>query len=383
MKSLLAFSFAAIVALALALDFVHPDIASVDFHTYLAAAVVGLQQGWTHIYDEPAVAAAQHQIAPHLWSQPFLSTPPVAWLAAPFAALPYPLAYFAFATLTLVALAAALAWSTGYRGAARWIAAAAALVPWWVLHSFHVGQVAPLLAAAVIVAWRLLREERDVAAGLVLVVILFKPNTAALVPVALLLTGRSKSLLAWLGGAAVVGIASVALIGPHGMSAYLSDLSHVSRPELRGAAQLTVASMLGLSPVMSAVVRGAIAVATLATMYRYRREPGMALAAGAVGSLLTTTYLHGSDLCLLLAAGWIAWHERPAPLWRAVLAGVWLLATPFLDGSMFAPPLNRWVVCEVVVLFAFVIDAWLAPRLASSRVASLTGWAASGRQAPA
>jgi hypothetical protein len=167
------------------------------------------------------------------------------------------------------------------------------------------------------------------------------------------------------------------------MSAYLSDLSHVSRPELRGAAQLTVASLLGLSPVASAVVRGVIALATLATMYRYRREPGMALAAGAVGSLLTTTYLHGSDLCLLLAAGWIAWHERPAPLWRALLAAVWLLATPFLDGSMFAPPLNRWVVCEVVVLSAFVIDAWLAPRLASSRLASLTGWAASGRQAPA
>jgi hypothetical protein len=76
------------------------------------------------------------------------------------------------------------------------------------------------------------------------------------------------------------------------------------------------------------------------------------------------------------------WHERREPAWRALLAGVWVLATPFLDGSALAPALNRWVLCEVVVMAAFVVEAWRRPltRLVSE---VLTGSAASRRQAPA
>lgn len=383
LRSPLAVVFVGLIVLAIALDFVHSDLVGVDFHTYEAAATVGLQQGWSHLYDEGAVAAAQRRLDPELLVQPFLSPPPVAWLAALFTPLPFQAAYLAWAVLSLAALTAAFAWSTLYPGAGRWIAVAAAFVPWWVLHAIHLGQVAPLVAAAVLVAWRLLREDRDVAAGLVLLALLLKPNTALLVPVALLVTGRSRAFLAWLIGTAVLALASVAIIGPHGVSAYMADLGHITEPEIRGASQLTLGLLFGLSPPVSAVVRGTIVVAALATMFRYRREPAMAIATGAVASLLTTTYLHGSDLCLLLAAGWIAWHERPDPIWRALLGGVWLLATPILDGSPLAPPLNRWVLCELAVMAALLVDAWAGRPLAIWRRHPLTPWAASGRQAPA
>jgi alpha-1,2-mannosyltransferase len=381
-RPVLATAFAGVVALGIARDFVHKDMIGVDFHTYLAAAIVGMTHGWSHIYDPSSVDAVQRSLDPRVWTQQFLSTPPVALLVAPLAALPYGAAYYAWAVLNLAALAGALAWSTRYRGAARWLAVAAAFVPWWVLHAVHVGQVAPLIAAAVLVAWRLLRDDHDVAAGLVLAALALKPNTALLVPVALLMTARYRALASWLGASAVLALVSIAIIGPSGVAAYASSLVSVPANALRGAAQLTVMTAFHLSPEAGMVARVAILAVVLAAMYRLRHEVGMTLAVAAAGSLLVITYLHGSDLCLFLAAGWIVWSERTQPAWRAVLACVWVLSTPFLENSAMSPTLNRWVVCELLVLGAFVVDAF-GPSAVRSLHEVLTGWAASWRRAPA
>jgi len=381
-RPVLATVFAGALALAIAANLVHKELVGIDFHTYLAAAIVGMSQGWSHIYDAGPVDAAQRALDPHVWTQPFLSTPAVALLVTPLAAVPYSAAYLAWAAVSVAALAGALAWSTNYRGAARWLAVAAAFVPWWVIHAVSLGQVAPVIAAAVLVAWRLLREDHDIAAGLVLGALALKPNTALLVPVALLVTARFRALAAWLGATAVIALVSVALIGSAGVMAYANALTHVPAGALRGASQLTLMTAFSLSPVAGIVARVAILGVVLATMYRLRREAGMALAVGAAGSLLIIGYLHASDLCLFLAAGWIAWHERPQPAWRAVLAGVWVLATPFLENSAMSPALNRWVVCELLVVAAFAVDAF-GPATLRSLHGLLTGWAASWRRAPA
>jgi hypothetical protein len=216
------------------------------------------------------------------------------------------------------------------------------------------------------------------------VALLLKPNTALFVPLALLFTGRRRALLAFLAASAALSLVAVLTIGPHGISSYLMSLAHVTTQEARGASQLTLATFFGLPAVGSVIVRVAIAVSGLALMYRYRREPGMALAVGAVVSLLLTTYLHESDLCLFGAAGWIVWHERNNPAWRAVIAGLWVLATPFLAGSPLAPALTRWVACELFVMAAFAADAWGArPAAYLVRVLSLTGSAASRGRATA
>ena len=381
-RPLLATVFAGLVALGVARDFVHREATGIDFHTYLAAALVGMRQGWSRIYDEGPVAAMQQQLDAHVATQPFLSTPPMALLVAPFAGLPYPVAYYAWGAITLAAFTAALAWSSRYRGPARWLATAAAIVPWWVIHAIHVGQVAPLIAAAVLVAWRLLREDRQVAAGLVLLLLLLKPNTAPLVPVALLFTRRFRAFGVWAGASGLVAIVSVLMLGPHGVTAYTTDLTHLPANAVIGASQLTVGTAFELSNAVALAVRVAILAVTLGAMYRYRQETGMAIAVAACGSLLIITYLHGSDLCLFLAAGWIVWNERPQPEWRAVLAGIWVLSTPLLDGSAMAPALNRWVICELVVLAAFAVDAF-GPVAAGRYRKVLTGWAASRWRAPA
>src|SRR5260370_15837300 len=77
----LAFGF---VAVALLLDvLVRNDPISVDFHTYLAAAQVGVQQGWSDIYDQGLVAVEQKELSNSLVAQPILSPPTVAIVTAP------------------------------------------------------------------------------------------------------------------------------------------------------------------------------------------------------------------------------------------------------------------------------------------------------------
>src|SRR6202158_2581521 len=100
---------------------------SIDFHTYLAAARVGLQSGRAHLYDEAQVSIEQHNLVAELWCQPFLSPTAAAWLVACVAPFPYWVAFARWAALTFSAFAAAVAWSGMSTGPSRWIAVIGAL----------------------------------------------------------------------------------------------------------------------------------------------------------------------------------------------------------------------------------------------------------------
>ncbi len=345
-----------IVLAALAVDIVHrQDRTGIDFHTYLAAARVGLQHGWAHIYDQQIVAQEQKRLVPYLWSQPFLSPPTAAWLVAPLSGLPYDSAYDVWALFTFAVFACALAWAGVGQGLSRWIAVAGALSPWWVMHAVNLGQVVPLVAASTVVAWRLLREQRDVAAGLVLSAMLLKPNTAILVPLALLVAGRHRAFAAWLGAAAAIVLAVALTLGPHGMSAYIAQLLGALP---RGADALTLHGALGVMGWIATVIRLAIVSAVLATAYRLRGDAGLVIPAAILGSLLVAPYLHAADLCLLSAAGWMVWQERLEAVWRAALVSLWVLANPYLFIGGIAPTLTRWPLFELGLLVAIVLWAW-------------------------
>src|SRR5437899_1938502 len=62
----------AIIAVALAIDVLYSTVPlGVDFHTYEAAAQVGLRQGWVHIYDQALVADEQRRLVPDQLTQAF------------------------------------------------------------------------------------------------------------------------------------------------------------------------------------------------------------------------------------------------------------------------------------------------------------------------
>ena len=113
--------------IALALDALNRyEPTGIDFHTYLAAAKVGVQNGWSLIYDQQLVATAQKQLVQDQIAQPFLSPPTVAWLTAPLLPLPYSVAYWIWAATNLAAFAAALAWASRSRS---WLAADRSVSP--------------------------------------------------------------------------------------------------------------------------------------------------------------------------------------------------------------------------------------------------------------
>ncbi len=345
-----------VVSIAVVIDVFHrPEMIGIDFHTYAAAARVGLQQGWGHIYDQASVAVVQSRLAPSTWTQPFLSPPTVAWLAAALAPFPYALAYGIWAVVGFAAFAISLAWSAESRGLMRWIGVGAALAPWWVLHAVNLGQVVPLVAAGVVVAWRLLRDDHDVAAGLALAAIYLKPNTAILVPIVLLIAGRYRAFAAWVAAGALLGVIAALTLGPDGMSAYIAQLR---APLPSGADALTLKGAVGADGAVILALRVLIVGAVLATAFRLRRSPGLVIPMGIVCSLLVTPYLHASDLCLLAAAAWMTWEERPAPVWRVPLALGWVLASPFLFVSGLSPGLNRWPLLELILLGGMIAAAW-------------------------
>ncbi len=345
-----------VVVVALAVDIAYPRARTgVDFHTYYAAAVVGLQQGWSHIYDQALVAAVQRQEVPTESSQPFLSPPTVGWLVTPLTLFPIWVAFGIWAVFTFASLGVALAWSGTSAGLVRWIAVVAALAPWWVLHAVNLGQVVPLVAAAVVLGWRLLRDDRDVAAGLALSLIFLKPNTAILVPLALLVAGRYRAVASWAAMGAVFALIAFLLLGVHGISAYVTELR---APLPTGADALTLHGAFDLSGVVALGVRILIVGGVVAIAFRLRSSSTIVIPVAVVGSLLISPYLHASDLCLLAAAAWIVWEERPTLAWRSALGAGWVLASPYLWFTTHSPGLDRWPLFELVLLVALGLLAW-------------------------
>jgi hypothetical protein len=350
----------AFVLVAIVLNFfARREPLGIDYHTYKAAAVVGLEQGWSHIYDQALVAVAQIQLDPGEVAQPFLSPPTVAWLVSPLVPIPYQPSYYVWAFLTFAAFAGALAWSSSSRGIARWILVAAAVAPWWVLEAFRVGQVVPLVAASLAVSWRLLREERNIAAGLALSLLLLKPNTAFVVPFAVLAAGRLRTFASLSAVGAVLAVVGLLTVGGDGAFAYWSQLTG-SLPT--GADALTLERALGFRGPVITVLRIVIVVGALVAAYRLRSSPGLVLVAGILGSLIAVPYLHASDLDLLVVAALIVWEERPVLAWRLPLAAGWLLTSPYLILIGLGPPLERWPLAELAFLAGIFVIAWRIDR---------------------
>jgi hypothetical protein len=349
----------AAVLVAVALDLSKPSDLGIDFHTYEAAARVGLHHGWSHIYDQSLVAAEQKALVPDQVAQPFLSPPPTAWLTAPLAALPFWPSYYVWAAFTFIAMALALVWSSSEHGLARWVVAAAALAPWWVWRAVDLGQVVPLVAAGVVVAWRLLREHRDFLVGGALALIGLKANTAFLVPFALLASGRFRSFATFAGAAVVIAVLAVMTMGSSGISDYISQLAG---PRPAGADYLTLEGAFGVGGAVAIGMRLLIIAATLVAAFRLRYSPGLVIAAGTLSSLLVAPYLHGADLCLLSAAAWLVWEERTTLAWRVPLAIGWLVASPLVASTGIGLGLNRWPLVEILLLAALVLESWRSGR---------------------
>ena len=293
-----------------------PDIDS-DFGQYYLISRVGLRYGFGSIYDLSAEREVWTALRMTHWF-PNPDTPALAWLIAPLASLPYPVASEAWLAAGLAAGLAAwwLAAPAGRRALHLWLLLA--FFPF--LFAVQLGQVVPLVLLGVAAAYRCLRSGRDVEAGLLLGVLVLKPQLGLLLPFVLVAAGRPRAAASF--GVTAAGAAAVALatLGPSGCAGYLSRL-WAAGSDSGSTHQLLVATDLTVRGIVSApaawAVEAALAAAVLATARAWRHQGvEMPLAAGIVGGLLVTPFIHVQDLAMLVLAGWLALRSdlRWAPL---------------------------------------------------------------------
>jgi hypothetical protein len=307
-----------------------------DFGNYYLYARVGLHQGWSHLYD----VGAQHTewlkmggaaVVP--WF-PIIYPPPIAWIAVPFTLLPLPMAFAAWSALLVGCLLATWRLVAPRRPRmTRWTMLAGMLVIAAVPYALLLGQVLIIELAALAIAWRLLVKRHDLLAGAVLVALVFKPQIAFLVPVALLVIGRWRAVAAWAAGSAAVAVIAVITTGLDGLATYLGRLGDAAAaaPQFFVPTQLTIAGFIGRGPLMIGLA-AVVIVLTVTAARRTRADgPGLPMACALVGSMLITPYIHSQDLASLLLAGGIALRSRldRRQVWLMVAGYVLLVAISY------------------------------------------------------
>jgi hypothetical protein len=292
-----------------------------DFTFYFAAARIGLAHGWGSIYD----LALQQMQLDAMGSgikiaelARYISPPPVAWSALPLTTLPYPIAYWTWSALLLVALALTWSWAAPGAGLARVIFLVAAVAWLPVIYGLQLGQPGIFVALGVAGSYALLRGNRPVWAGVALAGLVFKPQLAFLVPLALLAARHDRAFLGSVVALGVLAAASALALGGAGISAYERLLSFAASVPVNR--ELTLAFLLGDA---ARPVQVLIAVWTLVLAYRLRRRGiEWTYVCALVGGMLATPYVHLDDLIMLGLAGWLCLRaDAPAWTWVYVLAG--------------------------------------------------------------
>jgi alpha-1,2-mannosyltransferase len=317
--------------------FPHP-IDSLDFSYYYAGARIGLEHGWSRIYD----LGLQRQIFYGLhpasdvfdWRRYFVSPPPVAWLVAPLTVLPLVPAFWTFAGVSAAAFGAAGWLAAPGRGIGRvaLFLTAACIFP--VLIAIQTGQVTPLIAAATVLAWWLAGRGHQVAAGLLLVILVLKPQVAILVPAAFLIAGRRRLFVTWLAGAAALTLVSVASLGGQGLEQLGTALS-LEQGQTANLAW-TLAGLVGSGPVTLGLELACGGIALLVAYWHRRRKLELVIVAGILGTLLAAPYHNPSDFAVLAPAAWL-YLRTSVPVWHWAWLAVGLLATYLAAG--FGPGL--------------------------------------------
>ncbi|HEX6350445.1 MAG TPA: glycosyltransferase family 87 protein [Candidatus Dormibacteraeota bacterium] len=314
---------AAVVNVVLYVAHVHSLFKENDFRLYYAGAQVALTHGWSHVYDlrlqQAAVAGLQP--AGHFWA--LLTPVPIVWLMVPLTALPYAAAYWVWCGFLAALLVATFAICAPAVGRRRYWLWALGLGP--VLFSLYLGQATVIVAFAVAAGWRLCRSGRDGWAGVALSLMAVKPHLAVLVPICLLVSGRPRAFLTWLGISAGLALLSVVSVGVDGTLLYLRQ---VQAPQPYTDVAEILYGQLGAGALAHLGQLAGAALAVVAAWRQRDRGPHVAVAAGVLGSYLLASYWHPQDFLPLTAVAAVQLGAGVEPLSLAFAALVTVCTSP-------------------------------------------------------
>ncbi|HVQ09708.1 MAG TPA: glycosyltransferase family 87 protein [Allosphingosinicella sp.] len=334
----LLFLFVAVLALVTVLR----DPYQMDFISYWAAARLGLEGNPAAAYDFATHRAVELQ-ATMVGGLPFGYPPSFMLLVAPFALFSYPIGAVGWVVVTFALYALAVRW---WRPDLLW--PALAMPP--VLINAITGQ-AGFLTAAMFLGGAALLPRRPFAGGLLLGLLVIKPQLGLILPLALL-AGRQWRAIA---GAAVssVGLLLIGLIafGWRTYEAWIGQaglFASVASEGLAGwhrmASVYAAARFAGLDAGPAWILHGLVALAALAAalwVWHRHADWGARIAALAAATVLASPYMFGYDTLILVAP--FAWliargrHLVPATAcWAVLLLGL-LQALGWSAGPNLAP----------------------------------------------
>ena len=326
-----------------------------DFREPYAAATIGLTYGWDRIYDVDLQRTAESMISARQVFEPYFNPPVLAWICAPLAKLPFLVSFTIWVVLEAICLAVAVRLIAGkeWRPILLYAGSVLAVLPLALAIAF--GQPVMVVALGLVSCWWLNREGHPVWAGVALAAIDIKPQLALVVPIAMFVAGYWRPAIAWAAVSIVLAVASLASLGVHGTSAYLSLLL-TGQTYLADTPRWSPAGLIG-GP-LGMATEAILVIAGFTAIWRCRAAgPEAPMAIGCLLSLLVTPYLHNSDLITGVIAVWLL-HRARLPelpdaavglLWIAVAIGtqfpaVLLVADAFLFGrlaGLWWPPRAR------------------------------------------
>jgi len=317
-----------------------PNAQHNDFHYFYAAAQIGLSHGWDRIYDPQLSVADISASCPNSVANPFIYPPVVAWLVLPLTPLPCMAGYTVFALLGLGMLVAA-ALLVAVRGPLEKLCvvlSALGFLPTYT--AFAAGQLSPLVTLALVLAWRWLREGRQVAAGLALTTIVVKPQLGVLVPFALLAAGYTRAFRIWAIATLVIILAFVVTLGQQGMEQWIANqelLYWGSTYEQRWS----LAYMFGPTAGLAGAV---IAIASMLVIAGRSRGQGpeVPLASGVAATFLIAYHLTPPDFVMMLIPVWILAVQRGRA--RVAAASLGWVASWFAVGLALPVMIFEWAV---------------------------------------
>jgi hypothetical protein len=297
-----------------------------DFSGFWGASHLVLSGHGTDAYMPALQKAAQIGIMPNGQYMPFFYPPPFLLVCAPFALLPFFWALALFIAASGTAYAAAIYLAAG----SLWVVAAAIGFP-AMLTNLIAGQNA-MLTAAILCGGLTLMDSRPRLAGLLLGLMVFKPQLALAVPFALLISRRWTVLgFAALSGLAMIGLSTLAF-GEHAWIQFL-DSTRTSRLAMEDGSlgfgklqsAFALARMIGLDNATAYLVQGVTATFALAALLWVEKKsasPAIERSVIVLASLLMTPYLmHYDQVILVFPLVWLftEWSRESFPPWGKVI----------------------------------------------------------------
>ena len=347
------------------LDYGQHHLGHTDFALYYAFSKIGLLHGWGSLYDLNAQRDVYRSM-PGTWWFPLPYTPLMAWLTAPFTALPLSPAYWIWSGYLAAAFLTCWWLATPSDPMVRAICLTAGLSPYLSLLGLELGQVVVLQLLALAAAVWFLSNNRPVLAGVSLVLLDVHPQGFFLIPLALLLFGARRTVLTWAAASAVLVVVAVASLGFHGVEQYLHRLVLAERSPLEFYVSFPIDLPLMIHNRWLRIT--VMTILACLALFVARKERNnrieVAIAAGLIGSVLVTPFIHLDDLMVLFLAGWLTLRSSLPSAYPLLLAAG-LVVVVWLD---FERVQHGWLL--VVFEIGWLVSMAALPSLQSNRVKS-------------